>query len=90
MSPLAKRGTKVEQTKRESAERKKRYRARAAAKKKYGEAAIKGKDVHHKDGNNDNNGSKNIGLSSKSSHGKKHGRGNGKKGKGTLKNTRRK
>ena len=41
--------------------------------------------VHHKNGNNLDNRPCNICLTTPSSHGKKHGRGNGKRGKGKVK-----
>lgn len=61
--------------------------ARKAAEKKYGKAAIKGKQVHHKDGNQKNNSPSNLQLTTAKAHGKKHGRGNGKRGKGRIKNS---
>ena len=66
----------------ENAERLRRYHGRKAAEKKYGKAALKGKSVHHKDGNNMNNAPSNLELKTLSAHGKEHGRGNGKRGHG--------
>lgn len=79
--PLKKSATKKE----DSDERLRRYHGRAAAEKKFGKAAIKGKTVHHKDGNNMNNAPSNLELKSRAEHGKEHGRGNGKRGKGFKK-----
>lgn len=59
--------------------------ARKAAEKKYGKAAIKGKHVHHKDGNQKNNSPSNLELISAKKHGAMHGRGNGKRGNGRIK-----
>lgn len=67
--------------KEDSAERLRRYHAREAGKKKFGEEAIKGKQIHHKDGNNNNNSPSNLELVDPKKHGTKHGRGNGKRGK---------
>lgn len=78
--PLKKTGNKSRDKKREAKERLKRYHARQAAIKKYGKSKVDGKEVHHKDGNNTNNAPSNLTMRSKKSHGKKHGRGNGKRG----------
>ena len=75
--PLKKSATKKE----DSDERLRRYHARAAAEKKFGKAALKGKTVHHKDHNNLNNSPSNLELKTRAAHGKEHGRGNGKRGK---------
>ena len=66
-----------------SDERTRRNRARAAAKK--AGLKIEGKQVHHKDGNNLNNAPSNLSTVLRSEHGKQHGRGNGKRGKGSCK-----
>lgn len=79
--PLKKSATKKE----DSDERLRRYHGRAAAEKKFGKAAIKGKTVHHKDGNNMNNAPGNLELKTREAHGKEHGRGNGKRGTGLKK-----
>jgi len=71
--------------KQDADERLKRYHANEAGKKKYGKAAVKGKTIHHKDGNNKNNSPSNLELKSRKAHGAEHGRGNGKRGKGTTK-----
>jgi 5-methylcytosine-specific restriction endonuclease McrA len=62
-------------------ERLRRYHAREAGKKKFGEAAVKGKQIHHKDGNNNNNAPSNLELIDPKKHGSMHGAGNGKRGK---------
>lgn len=64
--------------------------ARKAAEKKYGKSKIKGKQVHHKDGNQKNNSPSNLELVSAKEHGAMHGRGNGKRGNGRIKNKRKK
>lgn len=69
----------------ENKERNVRAKARKVAIKKFGDKAVKGKEVHHRDGNNKNNSPSNLGLRNKSSHGKKHGRTNGKRGKRSVK-----
>ena len=74
--PLKKSASKEEN----NAERLRRYHARKAAEKKYGKAALKGKTVHHKDGNNMNNSPSNLELKTREAHGNEHGRGNGKPG----------
>ena len=70
----------------ESRERVIRARARAAGIKKYGPAKVKGKDVHHKNGNNKDNSPGNLGIKTHTSHGKAHGRGHGQKGKSNIRN----
>ena len=62
-------------------ERNRRNRARAVAKKLFGASKIKGKQVHHKNGNNLDNKPSNLSLKTQKAHGKEHGRGNGKRGK---------
>jgi hypothetical protein len=69
----------------ENKERTTRARARAAAIKKFGKAAVKGKDVHHKNGNNKDNRPSNLGIKAHGSHGKSHGRTHGKRGTRSLK-----
>lgn len=64
--------------------------ARKVAEKKYGKSKIKGKQVHHKDGNQKNNAPGNLELISAKEHGAMHGRGNGKRGNGRIKNKRKK
>lgn len=79
--PLKKSASKEEN----NAERLRRYHGRKAAEKKFGKAALKGKTVHHKDGNNMNNSPGNLELKSREAHGREHGRGNGKRGTGLKK-----
>lgn len=79
--PLKKSASREENNK----ERLRRYHARKAAEKKYGKAAVKGKTVHHKDGDNTNNAPSNLELKTRQEHGREHGRGNGKRGKGYKK-----
>lgn len=43
-----------------------RKRARRLMIKKYGEKALKGKDIDHKDGNPNNNSRRNLAITSKS------------------------
>jgi hypothetical protein len=64
--------------------------ARNAAEKKYGKSAIKGKQVHHKDGNQKNNSASNLELTTAKKHGAMHGRGNGKRGTGKIKSPKKK
>lgn len=64
----------------DSDERLRRYHARQAGIKKFGEAKVKGKQIHHKDGNNKNNSPGNLELVDPKKHGAMHGRGNGKRG----------
>ena len=59
-------GYEKEYSKKTSHHRSNRNKARRAAAKKWGKAAIKGKDVDHKDGNPMNNSPKNLRLRSKS------------------------
>ena len=61
-----------------SDERLRRYHAREAAKK--AGLKVEGRDVHHKNGNNNDNRPSNLSTVLRSEHGKKHGRGNGKRG----------
>jgi len=75
--PLKKTATK----KANNLERNRRNRARRIASKIFGKSRIKGKQVHHKDGNNLNNRKSNLSLKTIKSHAKKHGRGKGKRGK---------
>jgi hypothetical protein len=50
-----------------------RNAARAAVSKKHGKAAVKGKEVDHKDGNPKNNSKKNLQLMSRRANRKKGG-----------------
>lgn len=66
---MAKRDYKEEYRKYQSSplairQRAKRNKARAMMIKKHGKAALKGKDVDHKDGNPDNNKSSNLQITS--------------------------
>ena len=58
-------GYEKEYSKKTSHHRSNRNKARRAAEKKFGAAAIKGKDVDHKDGNPMNNSPSNLRLRSK-------------------------
>lgn len=51
-------------SKKQLANRTSRNKARRAVVKAKGKAAVKGKDVHHKDGNPKNNSKKNLAVSS--------------------------
>lgn len=64
-----------------SLERNRRNRARTKAVSFFGSSAVNNKEVHHKNGNNNDNRKSNLSLCTKKGHGKKHGRGNGKRGK---------
>ncbi len=70
----------------ENKERGVRATARTAASKVFSESQMKGKDVHHKDGDNKNNSPGNIGMKGHSTHGASHGRGHGKRGSKNIKN----
>jgi hypothetical protein len=50
-----------------------RNKARRKMEKNHGKAAVKGKEVDHKDGNPKNNGKKNLQLMSRSANRKKGG-----------------
>jgi len=65
----------------ESRERGVRARARSVAIKKFGQSRVSGMDVHHKNGNNKDNRPSNLSLKAHGLHAKKHGRGNGRRGK---------
>lgn len=84
--PLRKSASKKE----DSAERLRRYHARKAAEKKFGKAALKGKQVHHKNENNTDNRGSNLELKTPKAHGKDHGRGNGFRGKHNGKGPKKK
>lgn len=76
--PLPKNVSKQEKSK----ARLQRYHARKAAEQYWGREALLGKDVHHRNGNKDDNRRKNLRLKPKPNHGGRHGRGN----KGSYKN----
>ena len=67
-----------------TAARKVRAVARAKAAIVFTPSALKGKHVHHKNGNNTDNRPSNLGLTTPGAHGKKHGRGHGKLGDGQI------
>lgn len=71
--PLPKSATKKER----SAARLDRMNARNAAIGYFGKSAVKGKHVHHKNGNKKDNRKRNQRLEDPRIHGSKHGRGNG-------------
>lgn len=62
------------------------YHSREKAKEYFGEAAVKGKQVHHRDGSQKNNAKSNLKLTTAKEHGAMHGSGNGKRGTGKIKN----
>jgi hypothetical protein len=69
--PLPKTATKRQQSK----ARLLRWQARQAAIKFYGKGAVRGKSVHHRNGNQKDNRPGNLLLEHKSKHGHRHGRG---------------
>jgi hypothetical protein len=71
MMPLPKKATKRQKAK----ARLRRYHARQAAIKYFGEASVKGMTVHHKNGDPTDNRRSNLDLKPNDKHGKKHGRG---------------
>ena len=71
--PLKKSAPKKEK----SAARLQRYHTRKAAEEYFGKRAIKGKHIHHRNGNKNDNRKKNLKLIDPKSHGSVHGRGNG-------------
>ncbi len=70
--PLPKSATK----KQRSAARLQRMHTRNEAIKHFGKKAVKGKHVHHKNGNKQDNRKNNLKLEDPKTHGSKHGRGN--------------
>lgn len=70
--PLPKSASREEQAKR----RLQYYHARKAAEKYWGKEALKGMDVHHRNGNKEDNRPQNLRLKPKTKHGGRHGRGN--------------
>lgn len=66
--------------KQQNEERRLRAIARREALIIFGEKALRGKQVHHKNGNNKDNSIRNLSLVDIGSHGKNHGRGHGKRG----------
>lgn len=69
--PLPGSATKKER----SAARLERYRARKKGEEYFGKKAIKGKDMHHKDGNKKNHRKRNMKPVDPRKHGMRHGRG---------------
>lgn len=70
----------------ENKERAIRARARAKAIKVFGKSAVKGKDVHHVNGNNEDNRPSNLKIIPHKSHGTSHGRGHGRRGTRQINN----
>jgi phage I-like protein len=70
----------------ESEERAIRARTRAKAKEVFGEKAIEGKEIHHKNGNNVDNSPGNMEPLTKEEHAKKHGRSHGRRGSKNIRN----
>jgi hypothetical protein len=66
---------KTSSNKEKHAARLQRYHARKAAEKHFGKKAIKGKHVHHRNGNKEDNRKKNLKIIDPRSHGSRHGRG---------------
>ena len=73
--PRSRRQRRYNGTKTQLGNRSSRNKARRAVVKKRGKAAVKGKDVHHKDGNPKNNSGKNLSVRSvKSNRSKNKGK----------------
>lgn len=69
--PLRKSTSKKEK----HAARLQRYHTRQAAERYFGKRAIKGKHIHHKNGNKNDNRRKNLKIVDPKIHGQRHGRG---------------
>lgn len=70
--PLPKSATKKER----SDARLQRYHTRKKAEQYYGKKAVRGKAIHHRTGNKNNNKKWNLKTIDPRNHGKRHGRGN--------------
>jgi hypothetical protein len=66
---------KTTSTKEKHAARLQRYHTRKAAEKYFGTKAIKGKHIHHRNGNKNDNRKKNLKIIDPKTHGSRHGRG---------------
>jgi len=61
-----------------------RYHTRKAAENYFGKRAIKGKHIHHKNGNKNDNRKRNLQIVDRKTHGKRHGRGRKGSTKGDI------
>jgi len=59
----------------QSAARLERYHARRAAERYFGKRAVKGKQIHHRNGNKSDNRKRNLKPIKNNEHGRLHGRG---------------
>lgn len=73
-------------TEEETAERARRTAARKKAIEYFGDDACFEKEIHHTNGNNEDNRKENMELLTKEDHATRHGRGNGKRGAGNVNN----
>lgn len=81
--PRSKYQRKYNSTPTQNKRRSNRNKARRAAKKAHGASRIKGKDIHHKDGNPNNNSKSNLSVQSV-----KKNRSNNKRRKNAKKTTK--